>query len=312
MSPVSVALPAPPFEVTLRGMWPFMQAVPSRRPETAGQNFDRVLFLSPALGHAILSSAAYPSGEWGIGWGSEGATGQVNRYDVRAGRSCMRWERNSAGPSVGSATILALPTWQPAYDPAALSPGFRANPSSAVLIFDVLCAAETAAPPIWSTNSAPFFWLPQAQGVTARCTPGYAADFGAPVNVGGFGLFLNDVGAVSTWQYVAWDHTYAILEAVSLPVADVTDFNLFRWQIITALPGQPAQLTLSLNGTVQLVREFGSPELQTPAAATQALANPGAIYGFGNAFRGQSTPIYSAWEFTCGRFTPDGREIQGI
>lgn len=308
MSPISVALPPPPVEVSAAAQSPPQFATNTRPNQNMLDGARWSIY--PAHARGMLPSATL---NVPLEFGGVGAGGAFDRYEVRGGRNCTIAARTSGGANLGDGRLVTFPGAMPSFSAAGMAPGATLLPDGVVYVMDLTCALATAAAPLWQSDATPYLFLPQASTVNIRCSPGMDALGEATVDVGGFGLFLNNVAAAPLWQYLSWDATYGTLERIDLPVADPTDFNTFRVIIISAAAGRPASLEVRVNDEPRVLREFGSPELLTPGQASALLAAPGGNYALGTFVGGPTNPGYfHAMSLRLGRFTPDGREVQGV
>lgn len=205
--------------------------------------------------------------------------------------------------------------WRAAWDPAGFNPGALLDPESVVFVvdFSVACTSPAFVP---GTADVTGFWFAPKEvgslGWTQNC-PG-----GGVNKRGGFGIGLNDDGAgANQWEFITWlDNAAggAILSRQAIPVADVTDWNTFRFIIVSAASGRPANLTVQANGTTAVdAIPFDDVTLYRPNTLFQSMFgqdSPGWAFGEALADMGGE-----GWTFTVrwrqGRFTPSGAQIQG-
>lgn len=299
MTPLSTVLPPPSPTWDLVYQWPANWG--EHFPGDSMLPFDRNGALRPGPGHQGLVTGDEVSNNLAYRpFGSD-----VNEYAVRHGRPCGLWQQATA--DIGGAGIL-LPSWFPAF-----GGGFGAGAvasTSAVAVLDFHLSLEFAAggTPGWADDSAPIGFVPYCE---LLAWAGTAFPGGGTSEVGGFGVFCNDVGGSPEYQWVSWTTGGGILERVALAVADVTDWNTFRFIIVTATPGNPATVALEINGTPELTREFGTSVLETPnqmaSGSTPPLAST--LIPSGTTAGPDSDSVFFALTARWGRFTPAGVEV---
>lgn len=227
---------------------------------------------------------------------------------VRNGRPCAR----STTAAATFARGWSCGWWNPGWDAAAFNPGALLDPLSVVLALDFNVACSQAAFVAGTGDISGFWWIPSEQGAPNffQATPGS----GSGIQRGGWGLALNDDGAGNNqWEFVSFDGgPVNVVQRTPVPVADVTDFNRFRFQLISAASGRPATLTLLANGSAVAGldgKEFDDVTLFRPATLTSVAIRWawGVVLGdMGGA--GFDYDIY--WR--TGRFTPDGQQVQAV
>jgi hypothetical protein len=201
------------------------------------------------------------------------------------------------------------PEWTPPFDATDMSPGAFMNPAQVVAVFDWhVAAALGGATPGWANDTTPMFFLPSsASSLVSTSVIG-----GAGPHLGGFGVFLNNVGGVALYEYVSWSSGApgSVLERVTIGasvVPDLTKWSTFRFIIVGAASGRPARLTVQANGVDVVVnRTFGSGLLQLPSVA--AAGATGLLTCW--AQRGVADTMFLAMDAKLGRFLPNGTQLQ--
>lgn len=304
--PISTVLPPPLPQFESEYFWPSLYG--NSFPNVAVRRVMSDGIMRP--GHQTTPILNHPGTAPGPGLGliANGTSVMAVRHE----RTCVRSECSVAGVEGGA---VVVPGWQPTWEPAGNASGARANdPEGVVGTFDYHLSAEYAAggAPGWPQDSSGVVFLPYASAPiidVSNVTPaGGAAS-------GGFGVLLNDVAGVGTWQYVSWAPGGAILERTTVPafaLADPTLWNTLRLIILSATAGRSASLELVANGVSILTREFGTPELLTPNQMAAALSVPRAgLLGPGLVAAGpDGDRLYSSVYFRFGRFTPGGVEVE--
>jgi len=201
--------------------------------------------------------------------------------------------------------------FQPSYDPDAWNVGALYAPDSVVGIFDFHVACTSAL--FAGAADVTGFWfvplIPLQLGFTGT-TPGG----GSPS--GGFGVGLNDDGGGGNeWQFISYDAAGTILQRTPVSAAiipDVTLWSSFRFTVVGAGAGRPAEVSLEVNRTsivgVQAVpfddvTLFRPNTLDATASRFCFCHTLGAMAGDGYNFS-----LYARY----GRFTAGGEEIQGV
>lgn len=305
MSPLSTVLP-PPNPVWVQDfLWPTPWN--NSRPGQTGNvtPFSRHGGQRPAgMSDGPTVSRSNSSNSFALGV----ATNILPAFRTYRGRFCVDYRSGSATAATGACYVV--PGWQPTYEATGQASGSRTNEESVVGIVDLHIALQLAgATPAWANDRAGIVWYP------VSANPWNVS--GAPGNggtVGGFGVFFNTVGGVLAAEYLSFnpDGGPYEIERVSVPVADLSDWNLFRFQIIGAAAGRAATVELIVNGSSVLTRTFGSPQLLTPSQAAPGTPKLGSFYAPGVAAFGpnSSDRIFLTTYARFGRFTASASEVQ--
>lgn len=127
------------------------------------------------------------------------------------------------------------------------------------------------------------------------------------------GIYGRDDGGTQQAQYRAFDEAETQLDDVDIVLADAASSNLFRFVIVAASAGRAATLSVHVNDplTPLFTRTFGSALLDVPtdfATTRQAYGiNWGAVDASG---AGVTRTQMLRWRLRCGKFLPDGTEVQ--
>lgn len=309
--PISVALPAPSIEWEYEWFDPAVTSLPSSAPNAAvgGVSLGRL-----ATRSAVGAKVALDSNQTAVrsvqGYGTVGSAGAViQRWELRHGRPCRRF-------SLGAGTTTQGECFLPYSWSALFAAGSNFNPGASqfagqiVAVFDVHISVQlTGATPGWPNDTSPILFLPDSAGGSQNVRnnpPG-----GPGPRLGGFGMFVNNVGGAGRFEYVSFS-SVAILERVTVglsAVPNITGWNSFRFIIIGATPTRDAILSVQANGfDVVVGRTFGSALLQRPnqmVADSTGLTSVIAITGIA------ADQIFYSVAGKIGRFTPAGAELQG-
>lgn len=313
MSPLSISLPAPEIEWEYEFYGPAARQNPSSLDLVNTSAWGDTMMRPPATDRVVLDSNTTGGSSKGFGgYAGSGGTGVVQRWEVRHNRSCLRTSATTV--NVGNGTCI--PFWGPFLgDPVDIAPGAFVNASATVLVFDMHLSIQLAgATTAWPADTSPFFFLPLASTLVIGDVLGAIG-----ADKGGWGVFVNNVAGVPRYEYVSWSsgNPGAALERVTVPlssVADITDWNTFRFVIVSGDSTRRATLSVQANGIDLVVgRDFGGLLLQTPlaAAAPSTAAEFVAILAAFGDPGGGGDQIFSAYSAKVGRFTPDGAEQRG-
>lgn len=319
MSPLTVSLPSPQVVWTSRYMVPLCGSSGFPFDSRHAQSTASFSPIAPFNGLGIRGTQSrntwLPAGNpvqsfLPTGYGARGGA-IISQFWNHLGRCCIAGRPNS---NITIADGFVPPDWKPDLrGTTTLVPaGSRMDPGSVVAVFDVHLAAEVPAAPTWADDLVGVHFLPR-NVADASLVPGGPA--GAAAAIGGFGIFYNNSGAATTvCEYVSWSTGGTILERIRIPLAVVPDpniWNTFRFVIVSARPGQAAQLQVQANAEdVVSVRTFGSALLQEPGAALangDSLAMCHAMQRVG----GVNRQLFFQHSIRVGAYTPTGQELQG-
>lgn len=197
--------------------------------------------------------------------------------------------------------------WMPAFDDTEFNPGAKLDPASVVGIFDWNVAATSALFAAGSADITGIWYQTKFAGefAFAEGTP----PSGNPA--GGFGVALNDDGAGNNrWEFISYTGAGVVLARIPIALADVTIWNQFRFEIISAASGRPATLSLFANSTpIVDAQEFDDVVLLKPATAKATALG----FKFGQCLgpMGGEGLIFTLYG-RFGRYTSAGVELQGV
>lgn len=238
-------------------------------------------------------------------WGCGGAT--------PSGRGAARM--NSAGNNSPTGGATCPPDWMPQLTTAGLlqNPGSRQEAAALVAVFDfhLLWEFAAGAPSPMMDHQAGIWFLPYDALCDARAVP--AANLIFNNCFSGFGVFLNNVAGVASYEYVSWRGTGAplpktILEQVPISTAFVPQldvWNTLRFVVIGATNDAAATVELSANGNVIVSRTFGTAVLDMPEDSIAGA--PGMVCGFNTA---GTNFCNGQFAMKLGRYTPSGSAIE--
>lgn len=297
--PQVLAVPSPQVE------WPYRVQYPgpfaNRRSRETFREFADVNRVLQVPGPASAASANGPNNVTSAGQAETGATGS-DLYDILDGVPCSR--SVTAPRGIG----WSFPWWAARFDGTLLPSGFRTPEGAVVGVLDAYFRVEWA---IGGPADMVGVWLggtlDASSGATYRNqTPGGASP---GLNTGGAGFLLRVDG--TGYDYVAWGVGGAVTERVPVALTQ-TQWNCFRFVLVSALPGAFAELQVSVNGALLLTRSYGTASLPVPYPRTAAANGQGVTPAL--AFTGLAvnppSGIAYAFEGKWGRFLPDGRAVQ--
>jgi len=293
-------VPAPvipwPYRVSYPG--PFAQRA-TRETFRAGNDFNRL-----ATTNGKADAAGGPNDVQGIGQAEAGATGN-DLFDCRDGVMCSR--TTTAPRSVG----WTFPWWAARFDATALPPGLRIPDGGVVAVIDAFVNYEWVG---GADADMVGVWI--GGGLDASSANNYRANTpggGAPgVDTGGAGMILRADG--TGFDYLAWGLGGAVAERVPVVMAP-NRWNVFRFILVSGLPGGFATLSVGVNGVTPplIQRTYGTAVLPVPFAPNPVANGDPAVPAL--AFTGQSVTPPGGWSYAFeakfGRFLPSGQEIQG-
>ena len=285
--------------------WPYRVSYPggfaTRRSRETFRDWADANRLGQSPGGASAANANGPNAVTSAGQAESGATAS-DIFDILDGVPCSN--TMTAPRGVG----WSFPWWAPVFDGTLLPAGFRTPEGGVVGVLDVLFRTGWAAGGpadmvgVWIGGT-----LDASSGAVYRQqTPGGASP---GLNTGGAGFLLRVDG--TGHDYVAWGVGGVVTERIAVPLVP-TQWNVFRFVLVSAQPGGFARLETSVNGVPFIVRNYGTAALPVPFAA-----NPGvngrptqpALAITGNAVNPPSGVAYR-FDGKWGRYLPDGREIQ--
>ncbi|MGE0161063.1 MAG: hypothetical protein AB7T31_16830 [Gemmatimonadales bacterium] len=305
--PISVALPAPSIEWLEYFYFPQLTFASS--PPFTARNILAGTTIRPAESRNAVQQIGAGSINSFEGYGARTTGGTTNRMENRFGRPCVMILNTVNDAAIkNGAGMLPMP-WSGVYDPpgGSLNPGALQDDASLCAVFDWHASVQlVGATVVAGADRVGFFFLPDTPTRDVNQTPG-----GGGVPVRGFGVFLNNVAGVPTWEYVSWADGGAILERVTIGasiVPSIVNWSTFRFVIQSAgAGGREPQLAVQVNGfDVVTGRVFGSGVLADPTSS-------GTAGGLWSAFcwGGGSDQLFYALSGKLGRFTPAGAELQG-
>jgi len=299
--PSTVILPAPlitwPYRVSYPG--PFTNRV-TRENFRNPNDFNRIATVNGGK----ADSATGPNDVQAIGKAESGSTGG-DFFDCRAGVMCSRTD--TAPRSYG----WTFPWWAPRFDATLLPPGLRIPEGGVVAVIDAFLnyewvgGADADMVGVWIGGGLD---ASAAQNYRVN-TPGGAF---AGLDTGGAGMMLRADG--TGFDYLAWGLGGAVAERVPVVMAP-NRWNVFRFILISGLPGGFASLSIGVNGAIPPViqRTYGTAVLPVPFLATPAAVGDPAVPAL--VFTGNSVGPPNGWSYAFeakfGRFIPSGVEIQG-
>lgn len=285
--------------------WPYRVSYPggfaNRRSRETFRDWADANRVIQNPGGASQANAGGPNGVTSAGQAETGATGS-DVFDILDGVPCSSTVTAPRGAG------WSFPWWAPVMDGTLLPAGFRAPEGGVVGVLDVLFRVGWA---VGGPADMVGVWiggtLDGSSGANYRNqTPG---GVNPGLNTGGAGFLLRVDG--TGYDYVAWGVGGVVTERIAVPLVQ-TQWNTFRFVVVTAQPGAFARLQTSVNGVPFIVRNYGTAALPVPYAA-----NPGvngrptqpALAITGNAVTPPSGVAYR-FDGKWGRYTPDGQEIQ--
>lgn len=297
VTPISTALPPPTVEVV--DSWYY----PNRN---VGDGVGAAIgFGGGAVQRNATVQATIAFGTYGASGGSGSTTelvgtAQVNQPDGR--QESMRVVTTVTANGQG----VKPPFQKESYGPAAdWAPGAQQPPSNVVSVVGVTFqnSDEVAN---WPDDTTGFSFSPNTGVITDNLRPG-------SLPFSGFGMFFNDDGGGGVeLEYVSWLGA-ATVERVPLTAGLVTDYsqwNSIRFITVSAAGGREAFVTIEVNSTRFLIRNFGSggsPDIPFPSAISATALH----YVFGAVARLGGGAFYSFYAYGYdGRFTPSGEELQ--
>lgn len=235
-----------------------------------------------------------------------GSTGQ-DFFTIRDGVTCMR--TTTAPRSWG----WSFGWWTPVFDGTALPAGYQQPVGNLVAVLDAYLRYDFTTP---TTGDVVGCYIGGALGATSgevfrTQTPNGG---GAAFRTGGAG-FLLDAGG-GGYDFVTWDRpTRTVQNRIAGVAPDPTVWNVFRFVIISAQPGEFATFQAYHNGTLVVEDTYGSATLpipfepDAPGPANGELVLP-ALAFVGNPITPPSGMCY-AMAGKWGRYTLDGVPVQG-
>lgn len=294
--PISIALPAPNIE--FYGSFSYPTGLPTAILGTALAVNDTNSRSRPKTNQLTTGIASI------ISTAGAGVIGP--RAEVVADRICCRVSSTATVQGDGWKTDL----WAPSFDAGTFNPGALLEPPSVVAIWDIHVAAFQTAFVAGSADRTGFGFIP----LILLATPYPDSTLGGAAPTGGFAIYLNDDGGGNNqWEFVSYDAVPATLLRVPIGPAiipDVTLWSSFRFTIVSAAAGRPAELSLEVNRT-SIVGVTGI------AFDDVVLMRPNTLAAFASGFTlGQSlAPMGGAgYRYSLfarfGRFNAAGEELQ--
>lgn len=297
--PISTALPSPSIEFYGDFRYPNMQVNTQVLTACAvGNSFVR---RHPATGQGPTTVAPI------ISTASGGTVGP--QFSALGGRPAAFI--TTAGGVAGAG--FAPDLFQTGFDAGDWNVGALYAPDSVVAVWDFHVACTTTVFAAGTADETGFWFVPLIPLQTSfpAATPGGVGAFS-----GGFGIALNDDGGGGNqWEFISYDTTPTILQRTAIGAAiipDVTLWSSFRFTIVGAASGRPAEVSLEVNRT-SIVGVQGVPfddvtlfrpnTLDATASRFCVSHTLGAMGGAGYNFS-----MYARF----GRFTAGGEEIQGV
>lgn len=316
--PITTSLPAPDIAWIQKLSGPIALQNPSSKFGTAGPRLisaDGLSQWSQAQGGPMTRNAGVALNRYNSYQGVGAASSNI--WDGVRGRGSMAM--NSAGNNSPTGGAICPPEWCPQLTAVTgQNPGSKQDAGALVAVYDVSLWWDIPGLSPMMNDQAGIWFLPYNVLADARAVP--AANLIFNTCFGGFGVFLNNVGGVGTYEYVSWRTMNPpaaagiILERVPVPPAvapTLQAWNTIRFVIVSATNNDPATLSVQVNEQdVVPVRTFGSAVLDTPETSMANAATPrgpGMVCGFntaGTAF------VWGHYHIKLGRFTPGGAAVE--
>jgi len=295
--PISTALPSPSIEFYGSFRYPTLLVNTQVLTDCViGNTFCR---RHPATGQGAKTVGPI------IGSGGGGVVGP--RFSALGGRP------GAFTTTVGipAAAGFAVDLWQTGYDAADFNEGSLYSPDSVVAIWDFHVATSSAV--FAGTADQTGFWfvpLIPLQTSFPDSTPGGAGP------TGGFGICLNDDGGgANQWEYISYDAGGPVTQRVAIGAAiipDVTLWSSFRFTIVGAAAGRPAEVSLEVN-RASIAGVQGVPFDDVVLFRPNTLNALASRFCVGQVFSGLAgAGIQFGVYARFGRFTAGGEEIQGV
>ena len=285
--------------------WPYRVSYPggfaNRRSRETFRDWGDPNRITQSPGGASQANVGGPGCVTAAGQSETGATGS-DIFDLLDGVTCSNTVTAPRG--VG----WSFPWWAPIFDGSLLPAGFRVPEGSAVGVLDVSVRMGWAAGgPADMVGAWIGGTLDASSGAAYRQqTPGGASP---GLNTGGAGFLLRVDGTGYDW--VAWGVGGVITERVPVVLVP-TQWNVFRFVLVSAVSGGFARVETSINGVPFIQRTYGSAVLPVPYARTPGVNGRPAQPALAITANAVGPPNGMAYRFDgkWGRYLPDGREIQ--